>query len=288
MAAVLHDISVNIGPRRFACVLDPTLALSPLGLPLARRLCQGMEIWLVRELWHILDDSQYYLERPETLWEGEAGAGVTAGAGEDLRFQQVRQTLRGWEQIRLSTDLSGLKCCWIGDGPAESLIPEDRDPGLVARYEWLSALLDARIDARATLANCFRDVAALAVALDTALVLTQVTDTDQEPPAIGQALGRWGLPCRRITTDDRLCALESAGISQALVRAGVAKLIFAGLRLAVLHVVAPWALATVPLAPELALAGEIGDDGFGTRYAGAGADADADPWLDAQAFWYPL
>ena len=56
MAAALHDISVNIGPRRPAFVLDPALALSPLGLPLARRLCHGTELWLVRELWHILDD----------------------------------------------------------------------------------------------------------------------------------------------------------------------------------------------------------------------------------------
>lgn len=55
-----------------------------------------------------------------------------------------------------------------------------------------------------------------------------------------------------------------------------------------LHVVAPGALAAVPLAPELAVAGEGGDEGFGTRYVGADEDADADPWLDAQAFWYPL
>jgi hypothetical protein len=246
-----------------------------------------MEMWLVRELWHILDDSQYYLQRPEALWEGEAGARVIAGAaGEDPRLQPVLRTLRGWEQIRLCTDISGLKCCWIGDGLAESLIPEDRDAGLVARYEWLSALLDARIDARGTLANCFRDVAALAAALETALVLTQVID--QEPPAIGQALGRWGVPCRQVSSDDRLCALESAGLSEVLVQAGVAKLAWAGLRLAVLHVVVPGALAAVPLAPELAVAGEGGDDGFGTRYIGVGEDAGGDPWLDAQAFWYPL
>lgn len=282
MATVLPDLSLTITHRRWACVLDPTLALSPLGLPLVRRLCHGMEMWLVRELWHILDDSQYYLRRPDALWEGEVGAGVIAGAGEDLRVQQVLRTLGGWEQIRLCTDLSGLKCCWIGDGLAESLIPEDRDAGLCARYEWLSALLDARIDARGTLANCFRDVAALAAALETALVLTQVID--EEPPAIGRALLRWGVPCRQISNDDRLCALESAGLSQVLVQAGVAKLAWAGLRLAVLHVVAPGALAAVPLAPELGVAGDGEDEG----YVGADEDADADPWLDAQAFWYPL
>lgn len=56
MAAALPDLSVTIAQRGWACVLDPTLALSPLGLPLVRPLCQGMEIWLVREPWHILDD----------------------------------------------------------------------------------------------------------------------------------------------------------------------------------------------------------------------------------------
>ena len=134
---------------------------------------------------------------------------------------------------------------------------------------------------------CFRDVAALAAALETALVLTQVMD--QEPPAIAQALGRWGVPCRQISSDDRLCAVESAGLSAVLVQAGVAKLAWAGLRLAVLHVVAPGALAAVPFAPEeLAVAREGEDEGFGTRYVGADEDADVDPWLDAQAFWYPL
>ncbi len=42
MAAVLPDLAVTITQRRWACVLDPTLALSPLGLPLVRRLCHSM------------------------------------------------------------------------------------------------------------------------------------------------------------------------------------------------------------------------------------------------------
>ncbi len=59
MAAVFPDLSLTVSQRRWACVLDPTLALSRFGLLLVKRLGEVMELWVVRELWHVLDNTQY-------------------------------------------------------------------------------------------------------------------------------------------------------------------------------------------------------------------------------------
>lgn len=107
--------------------------------------------------------------------------------------------------------------------------------------------------------------------------------TARHRPGAG-ALGR---PCRQVSSDDRLCALESAGLSQVLVQAGVAKLAWAGLRLGVARGGAGDARRRAARAGAGRGGGGRGE-GFGTRYVGADEDPDADPWLDAQAFWYPL
>lgn len=79
MSAVLPDLSVTISQRRWSCVLDPTLALSYYGLALVKRLRQVMEVWVVRELWNILDNTHFYLQDPASLlpnreaWQGTAG-----------------------------------------------------------------------------------------------------------------------------------------------------------------------------------------------------------------------
>jgi hypothetical protein len=62
MAAVFPDLSVTISQRRWACVLDPTLTLSRFGLLFGKRLGEVMELWVVREIWHVLDNTQFYLQ----------------------------------------------------------------------------------------------------------------------------------------------------------------------------------------------------------------------------------
>ena len=53
MTALFPDLSVTVSQRRWACVLDPILALSEYGLPLVKQLGKVMDLWVVREFWHI-------------------------------------------------------------------------------------------------------------------------------------------------------------------------------------------------------------------------------------------
>jgi hypothetical protein len=53
------DLSLTLSQRRRPCVLDPGLMLSRFGLPLIRRPGELVELWMVRELWHVLDNSQF-------------------------------------------------------------------------------------------------------------------------------------------------------------------------------------------------------------------------------------
>jgi hypothetical protein len=194
MAAVLPDLSVTITQRRWACVLDPTLALSHFGLPLVKRLGDVMEVWVVRELWHILDNTHFYQQQPETLLQTKAAQERQRAGRNDP--EEITRALREWEQMRVDTDVLRHKFYWIGDGLAESYLPPDRDTDIIWRYESLSASLDRRIDSNVTLASAFRDAAALSAALDSALILTHLPDGHGEEllPAICQSLKQWGIP----------------------------------------------------------------------------------------------
>ena len=235
MSAALPDFSLNISHRRWVCVLDPTLALSVHGLPLLTRLGAALEVWVARELWHILDNTHFYLERPEIL----LAAGGRGSQAE--RAQAIVQTLREWERIRLDNDPSRQHCYWIGDSPLESFLPEGIEPDIVWRYEALSVALDQRLpDKGAPLPSACRDTAALAVSLPAAFVLTHLPASDMETsPAICRVLESGGIPCKEVAADDPWQKQESDLLRQILVQTGLGKWVWSGLRLAVLHLAAP-------------------------------------------------
>src|SRR5262245_46817207 len=109
------DLSLTLSQRRRPCVLDPELMLSRFGLPLIRRLGDLMELWMVRELWHVLDNSQFYLEQPQSLFRTSVDERTAT-----LRLipsrDEISTAMKAWEHIRMENDLSGLKLYWIGDG----------------------------------------------------------------------------------------------------------------------------------------------------------------------------
>lgn len=282
MAAVLPDFQVNISHRRWACVLDPTLALSVHGLPLLTRLGTTLEVWVARELWHILDNTHFYLERPEIL----LAAGGNGSQAE--KAQAVVQTLREWERIRLENDPSRQHCYWIGDGPLESFLPEGIEPDIVWRYEALSAALDRRLpDKGAPLPAACRDTAALAVCLPSAFILTHLPASSAEDapsPAICQVLEGGGIPCREVAAEDPWQKKESDLLRQILVQTGLGKWVWSGLRLAVLHLAAPVACAVDAPGLEDLEYMEYGLNEAETPAAGAVVDY----WREARGFWYPL
>jgi hypothetical protein len=135
------------------------------------------------------------------------------------------------------------------------------------------------------LAAAFRDAAALTATLDSALILTQLPEDPAEnlPPAICRALEGWGIPCRAVAHEEPLRARECDYLRQVMVQAGLAKLCWAGLRLAVLQLI-------VPAAAALSRPGSLeeipfsDDEGLVVQHEGP----DFDLWQGAQGFWYLL
>jgi hypothetical protein len=280
MAITLQQFSI-IAQKRGACVFDPALALSPYGMSLVKLLVGVMDCWMARELLHIIENTRFYLREPEILRlydRSETGAGAWPDR------QTILPVLQEWERLRLDSDPAGMKLFWIGDGPGESMLPQEIDSSAVWRFEALSSSLDNRLKSPDVLAWAFRDAVALSVTLPAALILTQLDGANDGAPAICHALECWGLAHEQVGEDDWL-HLERDLLRQHLVMAGLAKLRWSGLRLAVLHLVAPNAaqVRTCNRGLDLLYEGEGNepDEDVDTR-------PEADYWSGAKGFWYPL
>jgi hypothetical protein len=248
------ELLITLGYRRPRLVLDPWLCLDPLGPHLIQRLHGLVELWIARELWHILDNSHYFALHPRALlsdeprWlddyrarfhpvreralDGEPNDALPADAE---RTQDLLRALAFWDGVRLASDLSGLKLFWLGDGLSESLLPEGSATTLHAAHERTAAWLDRRLQPRSPLASGQRDALALALALGGAPVLSLI-DRQGEQYALPSSLTSSGVPCARIPDDDRLVGLERDSWTSLLVRANCAPLWWRGLRLALVHV----------------------------------------------------
>jgi hypothetical protein len=284
MALVLPDITVTLQQRRWACVLDPTLILSPYGLALSR-LGEVLELWVGRELWHLLDNTHFYTQHPSLLVD------ATMRTTDDaLTSQEALQALLAWERWRLEYDQAGLQLFWVGDDPSGSLLPAHVDARLVWRYERLACTLDRRAGRTETpgqiLAPAFRDTVALTVALRTSFILARPPGplSEGQGPPLCTALTGWGVPCSQLPSNDPFVHVERNYLRHLLVNAGLAPLLWAGLKLAVVHVWAPGVSAL--------LAGPRQESFDGLEDLSEATDT-APPtddclWQAAQGFWYPL
>jgi hypothetical protein len=285
MSLILPDLTVTLQQRRWACVLDPALILSPYGLAL-RRLGEVVELWVGRELWHMLDNTHFYTQRPSLLVD--ATMHTTDNA---LASMEALQALLAWERWRLEHDQAGLNLFWVGDDPSGSLLPAHVDAGLVWRYETLACALDRRASRTETadqvLAPAFRDTAALAVALRTSLILARsplTAPSEGQSPPLCTALTHWGVPCALLPDHDPFVHAEGDYLRHLLVHAGLAPLLWAGLRLAVVHV---WVPAANDLWPELRQERFDGMEDL-SEATDAALPTDDCLWQAAQGFWYPL
>jgi hypothetical protein len=281
MTAALPDFSITISQKRWACVLDPTVAFSAFGLPLVTRLGTVMEVWVARELWHILDNTHFYLQHPDTLMS----AADTDNPSFAWDLQAVIHALRGWERIRLENDPAHQHCYWIGDGPVESFLPDGQEPEIVWHYEALSAALDHRLPGDGPLPVAYRDTASLAITLPAAFILTHLPPQPaaNEFPPICQALDTWKIPCRQVSADDPWHAKEGEILRQILVQAGLSKWVWAGFRPAVLHLTAPAALAV-----ETGRFDGVDFIDDNLAETGERVERSIDYWRGAKGFWYLL
>jgi hypothetical protein len=287
----LPDLTVSVSQRRWSCVLDPALALAtPFGAALVRRLGALMDVYMVRAFFRALDSSEYYRRNPRAL---------ALDQDEDI----VRRQLQAWERIRARSDLTGLKFFWIGDNQSESHLPENAEPDLVQRYEVLCKSLERRPRPKVRLVRALFDeqssaaieVAALACALQPVIVLTNWSPADGGMPRLCRDLANLGLDCQAVAADTAAApaTIERDFLCHLLVHAGATPLFCAGLRIAVVHILAPNTLIARTGLDELQGAEEESSPGelAGTKAAAEARDdelAAADWWLDARAFWYRL
>jgi hypothetical protein len=291
MSPRFSDLTVTLQQRRLACVLDPALVLSPYGLAVSR-LGEFIDAWVVRELWHILDNTHFFTQRPALLVEAAARTPDTEAAS-----QEALQALLDWEQWRLENDQASLKLFWVGDSLLGSLLPASVDASVIWRYETLARALERQTDCpEATdqvLVPAFRDAVALAAALRSSFILARLPlavapDSPAQPhcpppvPPLCQALVQWGVPCTWLADHDPLVHIEREYVQRLFVSAGLCPLLWAGLRLAVVHLWVPGA-STLWSGPH-----EAPFTGLEELPTPPAAHPAGTLWQAAQGFWYLL
>ncbi|KYC35600.1 hypothetical protein WA1_07190 [Scytonema hofmannii PCC 7110] len=286
MATLSSQLSITVSQKSWSCVLDPSLLLSPYGLWVVKSLGTTIELWVARELWHMLDNTHFYQQQPESII-------MQAVLEHSLEIQstarqEVIEVLQDWESFKRNTNLANLKLFWVGDNPGESFLPPNTDSRLLQHWEFLAHSLDLQINQHSSISNvlasAFRDTISLATALDLAFILTYQRPEDgmECPPVICTALESWGIPCRAINPLDPLATIERENLRHLIVKAGFSKYLWAGLNLAVLYLVVPSAFSigwrTDPR--------EISS--LDRKKCVENTAPNADFWKGSQGFWYQI
>jgi hypothetical protein len=270
---MFDDLEIRLAHRRRSIVLDPALALSLHGAPIAARLGRAADLWIVPELWHILDNVALSQGHRRARDEG-------TGLGHSLRDMAL--SVRLWERLRSESDLNSGAFFWIGDALRESRLPEAAAPGLLQNCEILAQSFDARghracAGLHMPLWPASRDALALSVVLGTGVVLTHLGSDGGEPALCGM-LEECAVPCARIDAGEGMAAREREQLQRMAAACGLAKFVYAGIDLAVLQLLVPrYAPFTVPAEP----------DGL-PDLEDLPLAVSADMWDDARGFWYPL
>jgi hypothetical protein len=273
---------------RLACVIDPNLALTQYGLSIARQLAQEMELWIAREFWHVLDNPAFYIQHPGLIAPKSIGA-AQSPEQECIELQETLRSLQEWEQFRQGTDLTGLNLYWLGDNLKESYLPKNRNIEIFWRWESIAQLLDCKIDRYRPIDDIInllfvRDTVAMAASLDSALILTYQRPTEFEenlPPRICQILEYCDIPCQAIALDNSMVELERNTLCQLFTRTKTAKFLWAGVRLAVLHI-----LISVPLEFHLLSKPISADSQFIHEDLINKLKYQNHPSISARGFWY--
>jgi len=248
------------------CVLDPALALSQHGVALVKSLGSIMELWVVRELWHILNDTTFYIAQPQLIAPRCTSSEKTVEQ-EYHALEEIVWSLKEWEKFRMETDLTGLNLFWIGDSPRESYLPKNRNPDIFWQWESIVSCLDRQLSPfhrkDSMLPLVFRDTTALVAALGSATILTYQTPVEYEhnlPPAICKEIENWDISCQALTAQDSIVTIERNYLHNLMIQSDSAKFLWSGIHLTILHLFLP---------PALQKSQQI-------------------PWNKAKGFWYSI
>lgn len=235
----LPQLSLMQQYQNWSCVLDPAIALSHHGVLIAESISKEIELWVVQELWNIVKDADFYSERIELITpktDAEKRPAVEA---------EVMWSIGEWEKTKQEKDLAKLGMYWLGDNLQESLMPKDLPVGFFKQWQASASALDRhneKIEQENDILNlAFRDTVALAASLRSAFVLTyqpSIVSPDSSP-AICKVLENWGISCQVKNNRNPIVAMERQYLRQLIVRAGLGKLLLAGVNLAAFHLVIP-------------------------------------------------
>ena len=281
--------------RYRSCVLDPSLVLSPHGVAIASSLSQILNIWIVRELWHILENIDLYLQKPELILSEKIIADEqsphTISAKEELWY-----SLKKWETLRNQNDLTNLNMFWLGDSLRESLLLPNQNVDIFQQWEWLASFLDKQIDLCATPKNiltlAFRDAIAMTASLDSAFLLTARSPSNKKaaetPPEICQSLTQWGISCQLITSSELSLTPEREHLRQLLVTTGLTKFLWAGVNFSVLYVMLPTASKIYFLPQTSVLNSPVNETTKQKVPKSSALEIQTNCWTKSQCFWYPV
>lgn len=274
----LSNLSLN-GSQRRTCILDLSLVLSPIGVTLVKNLSQVMELWVVRELWHILDSFNFYIQRPELITPSRWIAGNLQR--DSATIATTVHALHHWQQFRMEHDLAGLNLFWLGDSLQESLLPQRQHLPLFYRWEAIAQSLDGQFDESSTtnlLPLSVRDAIALTVCLESSFVLTYQPwwlPEDHAPPAICHVLESWGIACQELPTHDTVVEMERAFLRHLFLSAGLAPLLWQAPKLIALYISTP--AESAPAELQHPLQGAVEPPNRSTPL-----------WNQSKGFWYTL
>ena len=226
--------------QNWSCVLDPAIALSHYGVAIADKMSKEIELWVVRELWNIINNAEFYSHRTELITPKTIN--TRQGVAEEVIW-----SLKEWEKTKQEKDLARLGVYWLGDNLQESFLPHSKPVEFFKRWEALAKALDKRNklipnDESEILTSAFRDTIALTASLESAFILTYQLPTEfdkGDSPPICEMLKTWGISCQAINKRNPIAAMEREYILQLIVRSGLGKFLLAGVHLAAFHLVIP-------------------------------------------------
>jgi hypothetical protein len=225
---------------------------------LARLLALRAEVWITRELWHLLDNLDVYAPSADNSWHPDSVG---------RRGEETRRALRVWDRLRQSKDLGGLRCYWVGDNLGASMLPPTAGGEVVSRFELLAAALDlcapqARSGhaGRAIARSAARDVAALAAALGEATVLccrrvplpaaAGSRRSERDLPLLVRELAHFNLPALGISAEDELAGVGRRSLAALMEASGASSVLWSGLALQAVRIAVPLAEGVLSSPPR--------------------------------------
>lgn len=254
-------LNVAVSGPRLCCVVDVPLALASGGLLFALRLAKEANVFLGRELWKTLDSLDVLQEQTGKQEQGD---------------------IRLWKLARLDSHMNQLGLYWAGESRQESLLPEDQDKQFLQRYEMLAQSFDdcSEDDGETWLAGdehrSSLDTLALAGALMPYRPIIFTCAINDSPL---HAYMQDHLNVSRISESAARHARKY--FRPLFFRNGISDLLWHGLQLTAIHLVAPHALVMPAQEPNKAR--------FDINWARwQDFEPGVNGWEGAAAYWYSL